>query len=179
MKLKITGGRLAEEHVAAGFLFQECKVGDLPNDDDTESLPMVVQGQNYPLHGEVSLHKRATYFRRGCRLATFANIADFRLTLKLSCAMNFLIYPHDTQECKLQMESRKSQLHNRKLYSELYRKHLTRKQNNSVNSVAHDGRNDLPVGSRCSSRCRREHRAAPVAAGEKLHGRLHASLLHG
>ena len=29
-----------------------------------------------------------------------------RLTLKLSCAMNFLIYPHDTQECKLQMESR-------------------------------------------------------------------------
>lgn len=30
-----------------------------------------------------------------------------KLTLKLSCAMNFLIYPHDTQECKLQMESRK------------------------------------------------------------------------
>ncbi|XP_025987441.1 glycine receptor subunit alpha-2 isoform X3 [Solenopsis invicta] len=29
-----------------------------------------------------------------------------KLTLKLSCAMNFLIYPHDTQECKLQMESR-------------------------------------------------------------------------
>jgi hypothetical protein len=28
-----------------------------------------------------------------------------RLTLTLSCAMNFLIYPHDTQECKLQMES--------------------------------------------------------------------------
>ncbi|XP_024943133.1 glycine receptor subunit alpha-3 isoform X3 [Cephus cinctus] len=28
-----------------------------------------------------------------------------KLTLKLSCAMNFLIYPHDTQECKLQMES--------------------------------------------------------------------------
>jgi hypothetical protein len=29
-----------------------------------------------------------------------------RLTLTLSCAMNFMIYPHDTQECKLQMESR-------------------------------------------------------------------------
>jgi len=29
----------------------------------------------------------------------------YRLTLTLSCAMNFLIYPHDTQECKLQMES--------------------------------------------------------------------------
>ncbi|XP_065088720.1 glycine receptor subunit alpha-3-like [Ochlerotatus camptorhynchus] len=28
-----------------------------------------------------------------------------KLTLRLSCAMNFLIYPHDTQECKLQMES--------------------------------------------------------------------------
>lgn len=33
------------------------------------------------------------------------NICCFRLTLTLSCAMNFLIYPHDTQECKLQMES--------------------------------------------------------------------------
>lgn len=29
-----------------------------------------------------------------------------KLTLRLSCAMNFIIYPHDTQECKLQMESR-------------------------------------------------------------------------
>ncbi|KAI5731552.1 hypothetical protein M8J77_012137 [Diaphorina citri] len=28
-----------------------------------------------------------------------------KLTLKLSCAMNFMIYPHDTQECSLQMES--------------------------------------------------------------------------
>ncbi|KAL1110359.1 hypothetical protein AAG570_007890 [Ranatra chinensis] len=28
-----------------------------------------------------------------------------KLTLRLSCAMNFMIYPHDTQECKLQMES--------------------------------------------------------------------------
>jgi len=28
-----------------------------------------------------------------------------KLTLKLSCIMNFAIYPHDTQECKLQMES--------------------------------------------------------------------------
>lgn len=30
-----------------------------------------------------------------------------KLTLRLSCAMNFMIYPHDTQECKLQMESRR------------------------------------------------------------------------
>ncbi|XP_073994868.1 glycine receptor ora transientless isoform X4 [Rhodnius prolixus] len=28
-----------------------------------------------------------------------------KLTLRLSCVMNFMIYPHDTQECKLQMES--------------------------------------------------------------------------
>ncbi|XP_035709168.1 glycine receptor subunit alpha-2 [Folsomia candida] len=28
-----------------------------------------------------------------------------KLTLTLSCAMNFVMYPHDTQECKLQMES--------------------------------------------------------------------------
>lgn len=28
-----------------------------------------------------------------------------KLTLRLSCAMNFAVYPHDTQECKLQMES--------------------------------------------------------------------------
>lgn len=28
-----------------------------------------------------------------------------KLTLQLSCAMNFAIYPHDTQECKLQIES--------------------------------------------------------------------------
>jgi len=33
-----------------------------------------------------------------------------KLTLKLSCIMNFAIYPHDTQECKLQMESRKISL---------------------------------------------------------------------
>jgi histamine-gated chloride channel len=33
-----------------------------------------------------------------------------KLTLRLSCAMNFIIYPHDTQECKLQMESRKCDL---------------------------------------------------------------------
>lgn len=33
------------------------------------------------------------------------NVTLFRLTLKLSCAMNFMIYPHDTQECSLQMES--------------------------------------------------------------------------
>ncbi|XP_037793461.1 uncharacterized protein LOC119588913 [Penaeus monodon] len=28
-----------------------------------------------------------------------------KLTLTLSCAMNYAIYPHDTQECRLQMES--------------------------------------------------------------------------
>ncbi|GFQ64334.1 glycine receptor subunit alpha-3 [Trichonephila clavata] len=33
-----------------------------------------------------------------------------KLTLTLSCAMNFATYPHDTQTCSLQMESRKSLL---------------------------------------------------------------------
>lgn len=28
-----------------------------------------------------------------------------KLTLQLSCAMNFAVYPHDTQECKMQIES--------------------------------------------------------------------------
>lgn len=28
-----------------------------------------------------------------------------KLTLQLSCAMDFAIYPHDTQECKIQIES--------------------------------------------------------------------------
>ncbi|XP_063853458.1 glycine receptor subunit alpha-2-like isoform X3 [Scylla paramamosain] len=28
-----------------------------------------------------------------------------KLTLTLTCAMNFMLYPHDTQECKMQMES--------------------------------------------------------------------------
>lgn len=31
----------------------------------------------------------------------------FRLTLLLSCAMHFENYPHDEQNCKLSMESRK------------------------------------------------------------------------
>ena len=29
-----------------------------------------------------------------------------RLTLILSCSMNFELYPHDTQQCKMQIESR-------------------------------------------------------------------------
>ncbi|XP_065584090.1 glycine receptor subunit beta-like [Artemia franciscana] len=28
-----------------------------------------------------------------------------KLTLTLSCSMNFMLYPHDTQECRMQMES--------------------------------------------------------------------------
>ena len=34
--------------------------------------------------------------------------AMFRLTLVLSCAMNFKNYPHDTQICNLKIESSKS-----------------------------------------------------------------------
>lgn len=35
----------------------------------------------------------------------FGFLLSFRLTLTLSCAMNFASYPHDTQTCSLQMES--------------------------------------------------------------------------
>lgn len=45
----------------------------------------------------------------------------YRLTLTLSCAMNFMIYPHDTQECKLQMESRKFNILRVRLYSNAIR----------------------------------------------------------
>lgn len=42
---------------------------------------------------------------------------------------------------------------------------ISQGQNNSVNSVAHDGWNDLPVGSWRATRRRREHRAAPAPTG--------------
>lgn len=51
------------------------------------------------------LHIFVLFFTRN-NISFFSLFFYFRLTLKLSCAMNFLIYPHDTQECKLQMESR-------------------------------------------------------------------------
>ncbi|CAG4982643.1 unnamed protein product [Parnassius apollo] len=42
-----------------------------------------------------------------------------KLTVKFSCAMNFLIYPHDTQECKLQMESLASRTRDRQVAHEI------------------------------------------------------------
>ena len=38
------------------------------------------------------------------------NYSSFRLTLVLSCAMNFKNYPHDTQVCNLKIESSKYQV---------------------------------------------------------------------
>jgi len=39
--------------------------------------------------------------------STFALFWYFRLTLVLSCPMHFKNYPHDTQECNLEIESSK------------------------------------------------------------------------
>lgn len=50
-----------------------------------------------------------------------------KLTLRLSCAMNFAIYPHDTQECKLQMESCKyltSSISSNYIYRKLMTLHI-------------------------------------------------------
>lgn len=125
---KIAWSRLAEEYVAAGFILQEREISDVPNDDYTKSLLMVVQRQDYFIHGQVRRNDLSLFhwtlrsmfilipilsffLHIFISLFTRSNISSFflffsRLTLKLSCAMNFLIYPHDTQECKLQMESR-------------------------------------------------------------------------
>ena len=47
--------RVASPDLASGFLLQERKEGDIPDDDDPQSLRLVVQGQDDPLHGQVSL----------------------------------------------------------------------------------------------------------------------------
>ena len=48
------------------------------------------------------------YWRRLFFPFLFLSEQRRRLTLTLSCSMNFALYPHDTQECKIQIESRKS-----------------------------------------------------------------------
>lgn len=73
-----------------------------------------------------------------------------KLTLRLSCAMNFLIYPHDTQECKLQMESC--------MCIFLLAKFLNLKIiKNFIYSIAYNGRYDLPMGPGSSASRRRTY----------------------
>jgi len=48
----IAGGGLAEEYVASRFVFQERQIGDLSDDDHTQSLHVAVQGQDDTLHGQ-------------------------------------------------------------------------------------------------------------------------------
>lgn len=80
----------------------------------------------------------------------------FRLTLTLSCAMNFMIYPHDTQECKLQMESCKIKLSfNSKTTIKL--KYLI------YFSVSYHWWHDIPMGSRGTVGCRWKHWIASIA----------------
>lgn len=59
-----------------------------------------------------------------------------KLTLRLSCAMNFAIYPHDTQECKLQMESRKC---NRQASRQRFSKYFSKNPISSLRSIAYNG----------------------------------------
>ena len=53
----------------------------------------------------------------------FCFLLFFRLTLTLSCAMNFATYPHDTQTCSLQMESCKSYVPNFYLLEEILQRY--------------------------------------------------------
>ncbi|CAD1475745.1 unnamed protein product, partial [Heterotrigona itama] len=48
----IIGSRLVKEYVATGFVLQERQIGDLSDDDHTESLLMVVQRQDYSIYGQ-------------------------------------------------------------------------------------------------------------------------------
>lgn len=51
------------------------------------------------------LRSSLLYFFSCIHFYDFGFLLSFRLTLTLSCAMNFASYPHDTQTCSLQMES--------------------------------------------------------------------------
>jgi len=46
--------RVAPPHLETRLLLQERKEGHLPDDDHTQSLRLALQGQDHPLHGQVS-----------------------------------------------------------------------------------------------------------------------------
>ena len=52
-----------------------------------------------------------------------------RLTLVLSCAMSFQLYPHDTQECTMKIESREysNKYGNNSQFFVIYTRWLNRK----------------------------------------------------
>lgn len=81
-----------------------------------------------------------------------------KLTLRLSCAMNFAIYPHDTQECKLQMESRELNLRGVKFKFTFW---------NLPFSVSHHRRHGLRMGPRCTASRWRAHRIASIGFGSE------------
>lgn len=94
-----------------------------------------------------------------------------KLTLRLSCAMNFLIYPHDTQECKLQMESCEWEC-------EFALEEGAIITCPSSFSVSHHRRSRLSMGPRAAA-CRRwEHWTATVGAGQQQNVWLYASVFH-
>lgn len=54
-RISYAGSRMAKEHVASGFVFQKCQIGDIPHDDHTKSLHVALQRQNDIVHGEIDI----------------------------------------------------------------------------------------------------------------------------
>jgi hypothetical protein len=65
LRVPAARGRLAQEHVAARLVLQERQGGHLPDHDHPQPLRLALQGQDYPLHGQVRINhtKIATIFK--------------------------------------------------------------------------------------------------------------------
>lgn len=57
LRVPAARGRLAQEHVAARLVLQERQGGHLPDHDHSQPLRLALQGQDYPLHGQVRIDK--------------------------------------------------------------------------------------------------------------------------
>jgi len=68
--LQATWSWLAEGYVEARLLLQECEVGNVSNNDGSQSLHVAVQRQDYLVHGKVS--KSHSFFLKG--ITDFWNI---------------------------------------------------------------------------------------------------------
>ena len=59
--------RVASPDLATRFVLQKCQKSHVPNYDDTQSLRVALQRQNYSIHGEVSKNQPL--------LSTYASVA--------------------------------------------------------------------------------------------------------
>ena len=94
---------MADWDLATRFLLQERQKRHFSDHDYTKSLHLAMEGQNNPIHGEVS----SAYINLLNYIYMPTWTSSFRLTLVLSCPMHFKNYPHDTQTCHMQIESSK------------------------------------------------------------------------